>query len=161
MIASDHECSWSRRKTTDLIMCDGALRGWGLTLPALQHAATIAGSALVVSPISDDEDTVALQIGLERGMLHDGCISWFDHPSDALLKGLISAVVETHAAYLGADAVPPGVPGCIRDRLHDNTTVRVTTKRRPGRVIVSAFPVGSSWLRCRLAPKFEFSAEAP
>ena len=155
MICPDHECWWTKHRTSELTRRGSAVSGAGVSLPALEYAARTMGSPIVVTTSSSDEHALDISIGAQSGVLHDGCMFSFPEVTSELIAGLIAGMLQHHAAYLDSDQIPDALTGYIADYLVPGTTLRITAQPARRSLSVKAYPASASWLKRRFATSME------
>ena len=152
MTTPDHQCWWTRHRTTDLTLDGNALSGSGVPLAVLRNAATALSSSLTLGPADPDDETYAFSIGDgTTGSIHDGCFFHVTPSSPVLVRAVLTATLELHKHYLKSPDWTTDTASLL-SRFRTGYTLRLTAVPRRGTVVVRLFPVGASFLHRLLAP---------
>jgi hypothetical protein len=157
MITS-HRCSWTRRLQSELTTSKSGLAGAGLPREALEYAATSLGVQLQARQSDTDEYGEEITLGsVARGATHDGCFFVLSPASASLGHAVLGAVLDLHATYLGATIDWSGILERLRGQLTPDTTIHFRSRPNQGRLVLRAYPKGTSFLRRAMSRSIEIT----
>src|SRR5215471_8410332 len=155
MITS-HNCSWTRRRRSGLVVSEGKLAGAGVPREVLEHVGAALGVQLQARPSNTDEYGEEITLGdIASGAAHDGCFFALGPPSPSLERALMAAVLDLHATYLGAAIDWSGVLDRLVEKLAPNTTLRFRSRPARRKLVLRVCPSGTGFLRRATSPRIE------
>jgi len=148
----DHECSWTRRRETELAHREDRLQGAGVPAVVLMMVARLLGRNLSARPSTDDEYGAEISLNdLARGTTHDECFFQLAPVSMELKRALVDAVLALHSHYLETDVDWSRIGPEILERWKPGCTVRILSIRATRQVKVRCYEAGAGMLARRFA----------
>ncbi|HEX6163499.1 MAG TPA: hypothetical protein VFZ31_09045 [Vicinamibacterales bacterium] len=147
----DHECSWTRRRLTELACDDAAVSGAGVPPSILRIAAASLGEPFSARDSTDDEYGKEISIGAASGSTHDECFFSLAPSTPALKRAMVEAVLRLQSHYLDAEVDWSQAAPRIVDELRPGRTLRLKASPEKRRVTLRCFDSGAGMLARRFA----------
>jgi hypothetical protein len=155
MITS-HQCSWTRRRQSELVVSEGELGGAGVPREVLEHVGTALGVQMQARPSNTDEYGEEITLGdIASGATHDGCFFALGPSSPSLNRALMAAVLNLHATYLGAAIDWSEILAPLVEILVPNSTIRFRSRPARRKLVLRMYPNGAGLLRRATSPTIE------
>jgi hypothetical protein len=156
----DHDCSWTRRRETELSYDGAALNGAGVPRVVLTIAAASLGHPFFERQSAEDEFGKEISIGNASGATHDECFFSLSPAGTELTRAVVDAVLRLHSHYLAREVDWSQVAPGIVDELKPDRTLRLRASPATRRVTLRCFASDAGLLAKRFAKPLEIDCSS-